>query len=59
MRKKHTRFQQVPLATIEKLLQVQEPLAKPNGHRKPVAKKRGKAASGAQRVPKRVEVLTS
>jgi len=58
MRKKHARFEQVPVAVIEKILQMQESSVKQNGNRKPPVKKTGRAANRPQVVRKKVEVLT-
>jgi hypothetical protein len=57
MRKTYTHFEQVPVAVVEKILQLQESLAKRNGNRKPVVKKSRGAADGPLAVPKKVEVL--
>jgi len=58
MRKKHAKFEQVPVAVIEKILQMQESSVKQNGNRKPPVKKTGRAANRPQVVRKKVEVLT-
>ena len=58
MRKKHARFEQVPVAVIEKILQMQESSVKQNGNRKAPVKKTGRAANRPQVVRKKVEVLT-
>jgi hypothetical protein len=57
MRKTYTRFEQVPVAEVEKILQMQESLAKRNGNRKLVVKKLGRAANESPAAPEKVEVL--
>jgi hypothetical protein len=57
MRKTHLRFEKVPVAVVEKILQQQESLAKRNGNRKLVVKKSGKAANGRPAASQKVEVL--
>jgi len=57
MRKTHAQFERVPVAVVEKILQMQESLAKRNGNRKRVVKKSGKAPSGPQAQPRKAEVL--
>jgi hypothetical protein len=56
MRKTYTHFEQVPVAVVEKILQLQESLAKRNGNRKLVVRKSKRAASGPGAVPEKVEV---
>jgi hypothetical protein len=58
MRKKYAHFEQVPVAVVEKILQMQEPLVKQNGNRKRAVKKTGRAGNRPQVVHKKVEVLT-
>jgi len=57
MRKTYTHFERVPVAVVEKILQMQESLAKRNGNRKLVVKKSRKAPSGPQAQPRKAEVL--
>jgi hypothetical protein len=57
MRKTYPRFEKVPVAVVEKILQQQESLAKRNGNRKLAVKKSGKARSGQRARPRKVEVL--
>jgi hypothetical protein len=57
MRKTYTHFERVPVAVVEKILQMQESLAKRNGNRKRVVKKLGKALSGPQAQRRKAEVL--
>ena len=57
MRKTHTHFERVPVAVVEKILKMQESLAKRNGNRKLVVKKSGKAPSGLQAQLRKAEVL--
>ena len=59
MRKKYAHFEQVPVAVVEKILQMQESSVKQNGNRKPPVKKTGRAAYRPQVAHKKVEVLTS
>jgi hypothetical protein len=59
MRKTHSRFEKVPVAVVEKILQQQESLAKRNGNRKLAVKKSGKARSGPRAQPRKREVLVS
>jgi hypothetical protein len=56
MRKTYTRFEQVPVAVVEKILQLQESLAKRNGNRKLLVRKSKRGASGPGAVPEKVEV---
>jgi hypothetical protein len=57
MRKTYTRFEKVPVAVVEKILQQQESSAKRNGNRKLAVKKSGKARSGPRAQSRKVEVL--
>jgi hypothetical protein len=57
MRKTRTRFEQIPVAVVEKILQMQESLAKRNGNRKLVVKKSERAANESHAAPEKVEVL--
>jgi hypothetical protein len=57
MRKTHPRFEKVPVAVVEKILQQQESSAKRNGNRKLAVKKSGKARSGPRAQSRKVEVL--
>jgi hypothetical protein len=57
MRKTYTHFERVPVAVVEKILQLQESLAKRNGNRKLVIKKSGKSPSGLHAQPIKAEVL--
>ena len=57
MRKTYTHFEQVPIAVVEKILQMQESSAKRNGNRKLVVKKSRKAISGPHAQPRKAEVL--
>jgi hypothetical protein len=56
MRKTYTHFEQVPVAVVEKILQLQETLAKRNGNRKLVVRKSKRGASEPGAVPEKVEV---
>jgi hypothetical protein len=57
MRKTYTRFEQIPVAVVEKIIQLQESLAKRNGNHNLVVKKSGRAAKKSHAAPKKVEVL--
>jgi len=57
MRKTFTHFEQVPVEVAEKILEQQISAAKPDGNRKAVVRKSGRAAIGPHVVPKKVEVL--
>jgi hypothetical protein len=57
MRKTHTQFERVPVAVVEKILQMQESLAKRNGNRKLAIKKSGKSPSGPHAQLRKAEVL--
>ena len=57
MRKTQRHFEQVPVAVVEKILELQSSLDKPAGNRKRVVKKSGKAPSGPQAQPRKAEVL--
>jgi hypothetical protein len=57
MRKTYSRFEQIPVAVVEKILQIQKSLAKRNGNRKLVVKKSGRAANESLAAPEKVEVL--
>ena len=57
MRKTYTRFEQIPVAVVEKILKMRESLAKRNGNRKLVVKKSGRAANESHAAPEKVEVL--
>ena len=57
MRKTYTRFEQVPVAEVEKILQMQKSSAKRNGNRKLAVKKSGSAANESHAAPEKVEVL--
>jgi hypothetical protein len=57
MRKTYSRFEQIPVAVVEKILQIQKSLAKRNGNRKLVVKKSGRAANESHAAPEKVEVL--
>jgi hypothetical protein len=57
MRKTYTRFEQVPVTVVEKIIQLQESMAKHDGNRKPAVRKSGRAANGRHAAPKKVEVL--
>ena len=56
MRKKHARFEVVPVEVAEKILKRESSPAKRNGKRKFAVEKSGKTASGRHVVPKKVEV---
>ena len=57
MRKTYTHFERVPVAVVEKILQMQESLAKRNGNHKSAVRKSKRAASGPGTLPKKIEVL--
>jgi len=57
MRKTYPRFEKVPVAVVEKILQQQESSAKRNGNRKLAVNKSEKARSGPRAQPRKVEVL--
>ncbi len=57
MRKAHTYFEQIPVAVVEKILELQSSSAKSDGNRKPVVKKSRRGANGLHAAPKKVEVL--
>ena len=57
MRKTRTHFEQVPIAVVEKILEIQNSSAKSNGNHKPAVKKSGRGAGGLHAAPKKVEVL--
>ena len=56
MLKTYRRFEQVPVAVVEKILELQSSTAKRNGHRKRVAKKSERAPSEPHTLPRKVEV---
>ncbi len=57
MRKTYKHFEQVPIAVVEKILQMQESLAKRNGNHKLEVKKTGKSPFGPHAQPGKAEVL--
>jgi hypothetical protein len=57
MRKTRTRFEQVPVAVVEKILEQQSSLAKPDGNHKIVIVKSKRAARPPSTLSKNVEVL--
>jgi hypothetical protein len=57
MRKTYKRFEQVPVAVVEKILEQQGSLTKPGGNLKLVVKKLGKGPSTPDAQPRKVEVL--
>jgi hypothetical protein len=57
MRKTYRRFEQVPIAVVEKILELQSSLPKPDGDRKHVVRNSKRAASVPSTLPKKVEVL--
>ena len=57
MRKTQRHFEQVPVAVVEKILELQSSLDKPAGNRKRVVKKSGRAPTGLHVVSKKAEVL--
>ena len=57
MQKTRAHFEQVPIAVVEKILEQQGSLAKPNGDHKIVIVKSKRAAKGSSTLPEKVEVL--
>jgi hypothetical protein len=57
MRKKKIHFEQVPVAVVEKILEQQSSLVKPDGNQKHVVRKSKRAASGAGKLTRKIEVL--
>jgi hypothetical protein len=57
MRKMHRQFEQVPVAVVEKILEIQESLAKRDGNHKSAVRKSKSAASWPGTLPKKIEVL--
>jgi hypothetical protein len=57
MRITYRRFEQVPVAVVEKILKLQISTAKRDGNRKRAVKKSGRALSGPRTPPGKVEVL--
>jgi hypothetical protein len=58
MQKTRTHFEQVPIAVVEKILEQQSSLVKPDGDHKIVIGESKKPAKGQSTLPEKVEVLT-